>query len=235
MNPRVLPKDAWHVVRQLEGHELLREWILAEGTSLAVRLGFAFVLLCLASAAQSQSLEERGLRLSVPYVNNFYLQPAGEPDAKVNTGFWGFGVGLLFGHTQSQYVGLSGSVATDIGVPVPAAVDYIGEHEFMTGYALDLTNNHVWRRFSFGYGLSYGSNRWKLDYFDDPQALPPTRDPIELRSESLGLVFPVYYLLNDRFALGLVYRPYLYRFGSEAGFLYEHVMSIDVAWHLELP
>lgn len=39
MNPRVLPKDAWRIVRQLGRHELLKDWILAGGTGLALQLG----------------------------------------------------------------------------------------------------------------------------------------------------------------------------------------------------
>lgn len=168
-------------------------------------------------------------------MNSFYLQPNGEPDAKVNTGFWGFGVGLRFRHSGSQYVGLSASAMADIPVPVPAAVDYEGEQEFMTGTAIDLTNFHTRGRYSFGYGLTYGTTQWKFEYYDDPAAFPPSRDPVTLRGHALGLVLPVHRELNDRFALGLIYRPYLYRFGAEAGFRYEHILSIEIAWDVGLP
>ena len=62
-------------------------------------------------------------------------------------------------------------------MPVIGAVDFYGEHEFMTAYAVDLTNNH---------------------------------------------------------ALGLVYRPGLYRLGADAGFCYEHVISVEIAWKMGL-
>jgi len=199
------------------------------------RLAVVFVSFCLASAAQAQLPKSRVLRLSLPHINSFYLQPSGEPDAKVNTGFWGLGVELLIRHSESQSLGLAASVATDFPVPVPAAVDFYGENEFMTAYALDLTNNHTQGRFSLGYGLSYSTNQWELKYYDDPEGEPPTRDPTKLRSNSLGLAFPTYYALNDRFSLGLTYRPYLYRFGADAGFRYEHVISIEIAWNIGLP
>lgn len=202
--------------------------------SIRLSLVLVFAMLGVAPAALAQPSDDWGLRLSVPYINSFYLQPAGEPDAKVNTGFWGFGVGLLFRHTPSQHLGLAASVATDFPVPVPAAVDLYGEYEFMTTYALDLTNNHTQGRFSLGYGLSYSTNQWELKYYDDLEGEPPTRDPIKLRSSSLGLAFPTRYALSDRFSLGLTYRPYLYRFGTEAGFRYEHVVSVDIAWNLGL-
>lgn len=195
---------------------------------------FAFALLCLASTAHAQPAKARVLRLSVPYINSFCLQPRGEPNAKTSTGFWGFGVGLLIGHSASQYIGLNASVAIDYEVGVPVGIDEVGEQESATAYAIDLTNNHIRGRFSLGYGLAYGTNRWNRDYFPDSDASPPTRDPVELRSSSLGLVFPACYALNDRFALGLTYRPYLYRFGADAGFRYEHVISIDVSWSLGL-
>jgi len=203
--------------------------------SFGTRFVVAFVLISFASAAQAQPSKSRVLRLSLPHINSFYLQPSGESDSKVNTGFWGLGVGLLVRHSQSQSLGLSASVGTDFPVPVPAAIDFYGEHEFMTAYALDLTNNHTQGRFSLGYGLSYSTNQWELKYYDDPEWDPPTRDPIKLRGRSLGLAFPAYYTLSDRFSLGLKYRPYLYRFGADAGFRYEHVISVEIAWNLGLP
>jgi len=39
MNPKVLPKEAWSVVRKLERTGLLTDWILAGGTGLALHLG----------------------------------------------------------------------------------------------------------------------------------------------------------------------------------------------------
>lgn len=39
MNPRVLPKEAWAVVRKLQGAARLEPWILAGGTGLALQLG----------------------------------------------------------------------------------------------------------------------------------------------------------------------------------------------------
>lgn len=203
--------------------------------SIGIALVVATLLISLASSALAQSSKARVLRLSVPYINNFYLQPNGEPDAKASTGFWGFGVGLLIGHSESQYLGLNASVAIDYEVPVLAGIDNVGEHESATAYAIDLTNNHIWGRFSLGYGLAYGTNRWSWDYVPDPEALPPTREPVELRSSYLGLAFPTNYALNDRFSLGLTYRPYLYRLGTDAGFRYEHVISVEIAWNIGLP
>ncbi len=39
MNPRVLPKEVWKLVRQLDGAGLLEPWTLAGGTGLALQLG----------------------------------------------------------------------------------------------------------------------------------------------------------------------------------------------------
>lgn len=39
MNPKVLPKEAWAIVRKLEGAGRLDSWILAGGTGLALQLG----------------------------------------------------------------------------------------------------------------------------------------------------------------------------------------------------
>ena len=39
MNPRVLPAEAWAVVKRLDREGLLADWILAGGTALALQLG----------------------------------------------------------------------------------------------------------------------------------------------------------------------------------------------------
>ncbi len=39
MNPKVLPAEAWDVVRRLDREDLLADWILAGGTALALQLG----------------------------------------------------------------------------------------------------------------------------------------------------------------------------------------------------
>jgi len=186
------------------------------------------------SAARAQPTGHLVLRLSLPHVNSFYLRPVGEPGAQVNTGFWGFGMGLRYRYAASRSVGLAVSAATDIGVPVPAAVDYLGEHEFMTTYAVDLTHGHRWRRFMVDYGLSYAVNQWERKVFIDPGEPPATREPVSRRSHMAGLFLSVHRKLNDRFALGLIYRPGLYRFGGQAGFRYEHVVSLALAWDLGL-
>ena len=70
--------------------------------STGLRLVVVFVVLGMSPAARTQPPDRWVLQLFVPYINSFYLQPAGEPDAKANTGFWGFGVGLLCYHAPSQ-------------------------------------------------------------------------------------------------------------------------------------
>jgi hypothetical protein len=66
---------------------------------IVTRLAALFVLFCPVPAAQAQPSNPRILRLFLPHLNSFYLQPSGEPYAKVNTGFWGLGVGLLVRHS----------------------------------------------------------------------------------------------------------------------------------------
>jgi hypothetical protein len=186
-----------------------------------------------ARTATAQRSHDRVLRLSLPHVNSFLLRPVGEPDTKVNTGFWGLGIGMLFRHSQTQYVGVTASIVFDIPAPVPAPIDFEGEYELMNAYALDLTNRHVRGRFSLGYGISWNSREWKLENYDEPA--PPAREPTAVRSSSLGLSVPLGYTLDDRFALGLIYRPSVYRLGSDAGFVYEHVISLEIAWNVTLP
>ncbi len=201
-------------------------------------LSLALVVRMAPAQPQPPPLQQpRSLRLFIPYINHFSLKPEGTPHALTSAGFWGVGAGLTFRHHGTQYLGLSLSAAIDYEVPVPVGVDYQGEHESMTTTALDLSNNRARGRFTFGYGVSYGWNEWRLN--DDLGSIPVPLDrkastdsgpSRALSSHALGLVFPVTCALNERFAVGFTYRPYLYRPGRDAGFHYEHVISVEAAW-----
>ena len=63
------------------------------------------------------------LRISLPYINSFYLQPKGE-GSKSNIGFWGISGGLEYFYQDNKYLGLSAFAISDFFLPIPAASGY---------------------------------------------------------------------------------------------------------------
>lgn len=174
------------------------------------------------------------LHLSIPYINGFYFQPENEPNEKTKLGYFGLTLGLDYYHSNRQFLNFSASAVADLPVPFPVAVDYFGEYEAMQSVYLSLSNNHIIKRFTIGYGLSYGKNLWALRYdarFGPP---PPTREPVEKSNSFLGLVIPAYFKWGRHFNIGLIYRPTLVRFNTESKYEYEHLISIDLAWKRKL-
>ncbi len=74
---------------------------------------------------------QRFLRVSIPYVNHFRLAPANESD-KINTGFWGFSLGLEQHHSPQQYLNLTVGAVTDFDAPILMPYERSGEEESMS-------------------------------------------------------------------------------------------------------
>ena len=182
---------------------------------------------------QSNNKGEFYLHLSLPHINSFRLTPEDE-GAKINTGFWGINVGLDYYHSKGQFINLGVSGVLDFFVPVPAAVDIIGDYELMRSEYISLSNNHRLKRFSLGYGLSYARNTWDFRYYDRFDPPPPTREPVDKSHNAIGLIFPTYFQCGDRFYIGLIYRPTFLRPALTKKFQYEHLISIDFAWKIRL-
>lgn len=182
---------------------------------------------------QSDRKGELHLHLSLPHINSFQLTPENER-TKINTGFWGLTIGLDYYHLKDQFINLGASGVLDFFVPFPAAVDLSGEHELMSSTYLSLSNNHRYKRFSIGYGLSFSKNIWDFRYYDSFGPPPPTREPVKKSHIAFGFIFPSYFQVGEDFNIGVVYRPTFFRPGMINKFKYEHLISVDFAWKIRL-
>lgn len=176
---------------------------------------------------------EWDLIFSLPYINHFTLKPSFE-SRKTNAGFWGVTGGLEYFYKNNKSIGLSISAVSDFFLPVPAAVDLSGEHEFMSSGYISLTDNFKINDFSLGYGLNYSRNNWELRYYDQFDPPAPTRDPIFKSTQSLGFTFNSYYRLGKHFNIGIVYRPTFMQIKPSTKCVYEHLISIDLGWRWNL-
>lgn len=174
------------------------------------------------------------LHVSMPYINSFMLKPGYENNYKSNTGFWGVTLGLDYYYSSKQFINLSVSGVSDFFLPFPAAVDISGYYELMSSAYVSVSNNRRINKFLIGYGLSYVKNIWDLRYYYWGEREPMTREPIVKSNNAIGFVFPAYYMPNEHFFVGVVYRPTLLRLSTENPFKYEHLISIDFGWKIRL-
>ena len=183
--------------------------------------------------SQSDNKGELHLHLSLPYINSFCLKPKNET-YKINTGFWGFSIGLDYYHSNNQFVNLEISGVMDFFLPVLGAVDLSGECELMSSWYISMSNNHRLKRFTIGYGFSFGKNTWNFRYYDRWESPPPTREPVSKSHYALSLIFPAYYQLGRYFNIGIVYRPTFCRPNLIDAFAYEHLISFVFAWKIRI-
>jgi len=169
------------------------------------------------------------LQISVPYFNNFLLRPDKEKKYKINSGFFGASLGLDHYYSSKQFINITAGAATDLLLPVPVGVDYFGDHEIMSSSYLGISNNHKIKNIIVGYGLHFSRNNWSVMHAD-PQSNPT----ISKTSNAAGFIIQSYYAVKKNFHIGLIYRPTIYQFSNSSRFIYEHLISIDLAWKIKL-
>lgn len=190
----------------------------------------AVLLLVIQSVVRASQPPEKGqsyFQLSVPFINSFYLQPEFE-ERKVLTKFLGFLIGFDFHHSNKQFINVNGglSTATDFIPIIQVLNEQLGENESMHTWYLSVSNNHLLGRVSTGYGLSYGKNQWR--------GRTGLEDSVTKIHNAFGLVFPTYLRVTDHLYLGVIYRPTFFRPNVEEKFVYEHLISIDIALKLKV-
>jgi hypothetical protein len=175
------------------------------------------------------------IHISLPHANAFSFRPEGEA-TKNHAGFLGLAAGLDYYYKQDRFLSLQSGLTTDFFLPFPAAHDPNGAYEGLASLSFTLSNNYNIKRFTLGYGLSVARNIWSYAYYDwsGVNPVPVRTNAVNRKWTALGLVFPAYFKTGRHFRIGLIYRPTFYRPDSEEKFLYEHLISLDLAWKIRL-
>lgn len=147
---------------------------------------------------------------------------------KLAWAFLGAAIGLDYYYSKNKFINLEVSTASDFygSLPLKLFLIFKKRHdEVMSSNYISLSNNYKFKRFTFGYGLSYARNYWELR-IEWPRKIK--------NNIALGLVFPIYFQAGDFFNIGVVYKPTFYRPNATDKFLYEHLISVDFAWKIKL-
>lgn len=171
--------------------------------------------------------------IAIPEINSFYLQPKGE-STKSNTGFLGISAGFEYYYSDKKFVNARFDAVTDFAMPFPVPIDYVGLYEQMYSSYISISNNVVVQRFTFGYGLSFGSSGWYLSRGSIADSLSSQGETKSRRSWSGGLVMNAYHQFSKRFFAGIIYRPALLRTSPKVEFKYEHLITLDLMWKINV-
>ncbi len=144
--------------------------------------------------------------------------------SRVGFGYWD--VGIDYYHHDKAFLNLTIGESYDLKLPAVITYGFGGkDSENILVLYCSLSNNHTAGRFSIGYGLSYGYDRWKM------------RGKISyLYSHSLGFVFPAYYYFNNEtgFYVGTAYRPMFVQFSQKTRLQYQHTLSLILGFRLRV-
>jgi hypothetical protein len=174
-------------------------------------------------------------RFSIPFRNDFYMTPRGEETTTI-TGPGGLSAGVDYFHSDKQYFGFTVTTALD-GVHL----DRVGPYEELRTRYFTLSNNYMIGQFSLGYGIAYAHNTWRyynsrgVAYFNSREITTSEGRRSEVKSlNSLGVTIPVYFNVIAGLNLGFVYRPTFIRFNTPDRYKYEHLLSFDVAYKIQI-
>ena len=118
-------------------------------------------------------------------------------------------------------------------MPFPAPVD-AEYNKILSSFYINLTDNILHNRFTFGYGLNYSSNTWRewTRNFDEIDL--PTSTSKTITNKNIGVTLNSYYRFGKALHMGLIYQPSLLNLNRNPELIYEHLISLEFNWRINL-
>lgn len=108
-------------------------------------------------------------------------------------------------------------------------------NKILFSYFASATDNIVYNKFSFGYGINYSVNFWREWYRDLGDTVDiPMGDRTTYSNKNLGLTLNSYYKIGKTTYVGIIYRPSLLNIDGGIDPIYEHLISLEIQWKLFL-
>src|SRR5690606_27851804 len=117
-------------------------------------------------------------------------------------------------------------------LPFPAPVD-AEYNKILSSTYINLTDNFIKNRFTFGYGINYSINTWKEWTRDFDNIGLPTNYSKTIQNKNIGLTFNTYYRLGKTINIGLIYQPSILTIDKKPDFIYEHLISCEINWRFK--
>lgn len=97
----------------------------------------------------------------------------------------------------------------------------------------DLYHRHTINRFSFAYGINYTLAHWQY-YIFDYDVQPTYYASHIVTSHNFGVMLSGYFHIKPFFLAGIVYRPTFLRVSPDTKGIYQHTLSFDMAFRLNV-
>ncbi len=170
------------------------------------------------------------LKLALPYFNALSLKPKNELTS-FKTGFIGESIGLEYSYKPDRFIESNFSLVLTHFHPIPIQ-QYEVEVEYQNSYYFSLTNNHVFKEQTFGYGLNYSVNYKGVGLTSLSDSIPSYNRGHQ--STSIGFTLNTYKRVWRHLNIGVIYRPTFFRIKPKNEFNLEHLFSIEFMWRIRL-
>ncbi|GAB6124078.1 hypothetical protein [Dysgonomonas termitidis] len=161
----------------------------------------------------------------------------------------GFAAGFDYYYNNNKFINLTTSATLGGDIPFGCGWDIgYNDTERFNIYHITVSNNHKYKSFSLGYGISYAyTDWWATKYHNNKNTLINTdtdyytrlgimRQDQERKYAAVGFVLNGYVYFFNSFTFGIIYKPTFVRLNSimEKRFCYEHQISFDMAFKIRL-
>ena len=172
------------------------------------------------------------LNLKLPHINYLSLNPNREfKDSKF--GYNGYGIGLEYSYSERKFLETSFSFVMTFNWILPGVIDAEYNKSLFSHY-FSATDNFIYNRFSFGYGINYSVNHWREWYRDLGVSGLPFYDETFYANKNLGITLNTYYRILRTLNIGIIYRPSFININNGFESIYEHLISLEVNWRIKL-
>lgn len=171
------------------------------------------------------------LNLSVPFINYIHSTPPGEPLYE-EAGILGFSIGVNrcnnYNRFKSLQIGVTSARPPGESFPDSSGWEYA---RAAVAFFVSARQNHVWKRFDIGYGplLSYHGLRY--GWLNHELHIDST---VRHNNWGLGGSFTTYFRVVYFLYAGVLYQPQLISLSDGFKMKYEHMLSFDILFRLDL-
>lgn len=168
------------------------------------------------------------LKLALPFFNMLKLKP--RKDLRTTRyGFLGESIGIEYSVKDNMFIETNFSLA---GTAKDIYETFDVEEEKLYTYYFSLTNNHVYKKHSLGYGINLSNNYKGISYRSLNDSIPSYSNGEW--SQALGLTLNTSIKPSKHFNLGIIYRPTIYRIKPQTEFVLEQLISVEILWRIRL-